>query len=53
MAASNQEMAKDIVVAWLNKRELTVDAGKTGEWIGTVYKAVVRAIEESYRSPQT
>ncbi len=51
--ATNQEIAKDIVVAWLNKRELSMDAVKTGQWIATVYKEVVRAIEESQRLPQS
>lgn len=51
--ATNQEIAKDIVVAWLTKRELSMDAVKTGQFIGTVYKEVLRAVEESYKPPQS
>jgi len=56
--ASAEELAKDIIVAWLsnpavmNNTEAILsgtDAPKTGEFIATVYKAVFNAVEETTR----
>lgn len=57
MAASPQEIARDLVIAWLSNEETPkslakqVKAGKelaeVGEYIGEVYKAVLKAVESA------
>jgi len=49
MAQSNDEIARDIMVAWLSGNAVSfslADAEKTGEAIGKVYKAVLQAVRE-------
>jgi hypothetical protein len=48
MAQSTEDIARDIVVAWLSHTPVqSSDASKVGEYIATVYKAVVKAVQES------
>ncbi len=48
MAQTSEEIAKDLVIAWLSHNSLsTGSAEKTGEYIGTLYKGVLRAVEEA------
>ena len=56
--ASAEELSKDIIVAWLsnaavmNNTEASLsgkNATKIGEFIGTVYKGVFNAVEETTR----
>jgi hypothetical protein len=49
---NNVGVAKEIVVAWLSSATLTAgtfghDANKMGNYIGTVYKLVHKAVVES------
>ena len=49
MAQTPDEIARDIMVAWLSGNAVSfslADAEKTGEAIGTVYKAVLQAVRE-------
>jgi hypothetical protein len=51
--ADADEIARDIVVAWLSHNNLSADAQdttKTGERIGLVYKAVLAAVREGQQS---
>ena len=40
-----EEVAKDIVVAWLQRTEINI-GDKSGERIGLVYQDVVKAVKE-------
>ncbi len=49
MAQSPDEIAKDIVVAWLSHNQIShnfSDPEKAGEAIGIIYKAVLQAVRE-------
>jgi uncharacterized membrane protein (DUF441 family) len=46
--ASADEIARDIVVAWLSHNSVPFDTNnptKTGQTIGTIYKAVLAAVQ--------
>ncbi len=48
MAQSPEDIAKDIVVAWLSHTQVSYDINnpeKTGEAIGIIYKAVLAAVQ--------
>jgi hypothetical protein len=50
MAQSEQEIARDIVVAWLSHNDVRFDfenPGKTGESIGKIYTAVLEAVQST------
>ncbi len=50
MAQTVQEIAKDIVIAWLSQAQVSLNVNEpasTGQKIGEVYKAIVKAIEET------
>jgi hypothetical protein len=49
MSMSVEEIAKDIVVAWLSNTQVSLninDPEKTGESIGTLYTTVAKAVHE-------
>ena len=55
--ADADEIARDIVVAWLSRNDFpyrrnegVVQADQTGELIGKVYKAVLAAVREGQQS---
>jgi hypothetical protein len=53
MAQTPDEIARDIMVAWLSGNAVSfslADAEKTGEAIGKVYKAVLKAVREGIES---
>jgi hypothetical protein len=54
MAQSMDETAKDIVVAWLARNDLRLDANnppsKVGAAIAEIYKIVLQAVQEGVQS---
>ena len=53
MAQTPDEIARDIMVAWLSGNAVSfslADAEKTGEAIGKVYTAVLKAVREGTQS---
>ncbi len=47
MAQSPEEIAKEIVIAWLSHNALsTGNAERTGEQVGIIYKGVLQAVRE-------
>jgi hypothetical protein len=56
MAQTADELARDILVAWLSGNAVSfslADAEKTGAAIGKVYKAVLQAVREGIESRPT
>ena len=56
MAQTSDEIARDIMVAWLSGNTVSftlADAEKTGEAIGKVYTAVLQAVREGMKSRQS
>lgn len=55
MAQTPDEIARDIMVAWLSGNNVSfslADAEKTGEAIGKVYTAVLQAVRKGIESRQ-
>jgi hypothetical protein len=58
MAQAPDEIARDIIVAWLSRSELPwgfANATEVGEAIGKAYKAILQAVREEMenRSPNS
>jgi hypothetical protein len=56
MAQSMEEIAKELVVAWLSHNDLRFDfenPAKAGEDIAKIYKAVLQAVREGSESRQS
>lgn len=54
MASSDEEIARDIVVAYLSQDgrtpQITRDAADIGEWLGDLYAAVCAAVTKSCKT---